>query len=88
MERAACGIPVSWGVSDATEFIHLTLGNVQVQAFVTPEELARIEAGEVVDVWLRQVTAVHGDVGEEVALGDVACTFIGGEPSPFVPAPR
>ncbi|EYB68532.1 hypothetical protein DEIPH_ctg021orf0044 [Deinococcus phoenicis] len=75
-------------MSSASEFVHLVLGNVSISAFVTPEELSRIEAGEVVDVVLRQVTAVHSDVGQELALGDVACTFIGGEPSPFVPAPH
>ncbi|MPY65146.1 hypothetical protein F8S09_00350 [Deinococcus sp. SDU3-2] len=69
----------------ATEFLSFTLGNVTLSGFVTPEELARIESGEVVDVLLRGVIAVHGDVGEDVPLGDVACTFIGGELSPFAP---
>lgn len=72
-------------MSDATEFVSFTFGNVSVNGFVTSEELSRINSGEVVDVLLRQVIAVHGDVGEEVSLGDVACTFIGGAPSPFTP---
>lgn len=72
-------------MSDATEFVSFTLGNVTVSGFVTADELSQIHSGEVVDVLLRHVIAVHGDVGEEVPLGDVACTFIGGEPSPFVP---
>ncbi|WP_019588303.1 hypothetical protein [Deinococcus apachensis] len=70
-------------MSDAAEFVSFTLGNVRVSGFVTPDELSRIHSGKVVDVLLRQVIAIHGDVGEEVSLGDVACTFIGGEPSPF-----
>ncbi|GMA17432.1 hypothetical protein E5F05_11195 [Deinococcus metallilatus] len=69
----------------ASEFVSFTFGNVTASGFVTPEALARIDAGEVVDVILHDVVAVHGDVGEEVPLGDVACTFIGGEPTPFVP---
>lgn len=72
-------------MDEATEFVSFTFGNVTLSGFVTPDELARIESGEVVDVLLRGVIAVHGDVGEDVPLGDVACTFIGGEPSPFAP---
>ncbi|WP_216319372.1 hypothetical protein [Deinococcus aestuarii] len=73
-------------MSGASEFVSFLLGGVTVGAFVTPGELALIESGAVVDVTLRGVVAVHADVGEAVPLGDVPCTFIGGEPSPFVPA--
>lgn len=73
-------------MSGASELISFCLGGVTVSAFVTPGELALIDSGAVVDVTLRRVVAVHVDVGEAVPLGDVACTFIGGEPSPFVPA--
>lgn len=62
------------------------MGGVSVTAFVTPEELAGIESGAVVDVTLRHVVAVHLDVGEQVPLSDLRCTFIGAEPSPFTPA--
>lgn len=71
----------------ATEFIQLEIGGVSITAFVTPEELAGIESGAVVNVTLTQVVAVHLDVGEQVPLSDLRCTFIGGEPSPFVPKP-
>lgn len=70
----------------ASEFVSFFLGGVTVSGFVSHEELARIESGAVVDVTLCGVIAVHADVGEAVPLGDVPCTFIGGEPSPFVPA--
>lgn len=73
-------------MDEATEFLSFALGNVTLSGFVTPEELARTESGEVVDVLLRGVIAIHGDMGEDVPLGDVACTFIGGELSPFAPA--
>ncbi|MDL2345739.1 hypothetical protein QOL99_16525 [Deinococcus sp. MIMF12] len=59
-----------------------------LSGFVMPEELACIESGEVVDVLLRGGVALHGDVGEAVPLGDVACTLVGGELSPFAPPRR
>lgn len=70
---------------EATEFISLTLGGVNVSGFVTPEEVRRIETGEVVDVLLGHLMAYHLDVpGREVlSLGDFSCTFAGGEPTPF-----
>ncbi|MBZ9752292.1 hypothetical protein K7W42_15675 [Deinococcus sp. HMF7604] len=71
--------------AEASEMLHLTLGGVSVTGFVTPAELTAIDSGAAVDVVMRRVVAVHQDVGEDVPLGDVACTFIGGEPSPFVP---
>lgn len=37
---------------------------------------------------IRRVVAVHGDVGEDTDLGNVVCTFVGGERSPFSPDPR
>lgn len=73
-------------MTQATEFVSFTFGNVSTSGFVTPEELAQIESGAVVDVVIRQVTVIHGDIGEEVYFGDIACTFIGGEPTPFTPA--
>lgn len=66
----------------ASEFVSFTVGNVTLSGFVTLEELARTRSGEVVGVLVRGVGAVHGDTGEDVPLGDVACTFIGGEPLP------
>lgn len=73
-------------MSNATEFVSFTAGNVTVSGFVTPEDLARIESGGVVDVVIRKVVAVHGDVGEDVPLGDGHVQFIGGGLSPFPPA--
>jgi hypothetical protein len=72
-------------MAGASEFFCLTLGNVTLSGFVTPEELARSHSGEATDLVICRVVAVHGDVGEAVNLGDVACTFIGGELSPFAP---
>lgn len=74
-------------MTEATEFLSLTLGGVALSGLVTPQELRRIEAGEVVDVVIRQVMAYHLDVpgGEVLSLGDVPCTFVGGEPTPFIP---
>ncbi|RJF71830.1 hypothetical protein D3875_09925 [Deinococcus cavernae] len=72
-------------MTGASEFIQFEVGGVSITAFVTPEELLGIESGAVVDVTLRHVVAVHLDVGEQVPFRDLRCTFVGGEPSPFVP---
>lgn len=73
-----CG--VFWGMSrpdDANEFFSLTYGEVTVSGWVTPDVLRRVEAGEVLRF------TVYGAMSEDIDLGDLICSFAGGELAPF-----
>lgn len=62
---------------EATEFFSMTYGEITVSGWVTPEVLRRVEAGEVVRF------RVYDAMSADISLGDLICSFAGGEIAPF-----
>ena len=62
---------------EATEFFSMTYGEITVSGWVTPDVLHRVEAGEVIRF------TVYAAMSEDISLGDILCSFAGGELAPL-----
>ncbi|CAM3525409.1 hypothetical protein DESA109040_15415 [Deinococcus saxicola] len=62
---------------DATEFFSMTYGEITVSGWVTLNVLRRVEAGEVIRF------TVYEAMSEDIALGDLICSFAAGKLAPF-----